>query len=207
MPNLSLKDAEYYIDDIAKEQMPYACAAALTKTASAIGSYLAKQSAHQFHTLTAFSKTHKTARIGGKPSPGSSYATLPADKNHGIDRMKAVLGNQHWGISEQIDNTSTIRKPKTSKYLWIPLQGRKRNYGPKKALKQRGTFVINSRRGTLIMQRKGKKGILTPLFLRRRQQTIKPKFSMQRIVESRSQKYMDYFFEQTMNKALETARW
>ena len=121
--------------------------------------------------------------------------------------MKAVLGNQHWGISEQIDNTSTIRKPKTSKYLWIPLQGRKRNYGPKKALKQRGTFVINSRRGTLIMQRKGKKGVLTPLFLRRRQQTIKPKFSMQRIVESRSQKYMDYFFEQTMNKALETARW
>ena len=103
MPNLSLKDAEYYIDDIAKEQMPYACAAALTKTASAIGNYLAKQSAHQFHTLTAFSKTHKTARIGGKPSPGSSYATLPADKNHGINRMKAVLGNQHWGISEQID--------------------------------------------------------------------------------------------------------
>ena len=211
MPNLSLKDAEYYIDDIAKEQMPYACAAALTKTASAIGNYLAKQSAHQFHTLTAFSKTHKTARIGGKPSPGSSYATLPADKNHGIDRMKAVLGNQHWGISEQIDNTSTIRKPKTSKYLWIPLQGRKRNYGPKKALKQRGTFVINSRRGTLIMQRKGKKGVLTPLF--RHAAAGDDAFlnrgagSMQRIVESRSQKYMDYFFEQTMNKALETARW
>ena len=85
MPNLSLKDAEYYIDDIAKEQMPYACAAALTKTASAIGNYLAKQSAHQFHTLTAFSKTHKTARIGGKcafPSRTQLFSSFSSRTDH-----------------------------------------------------------------------------------------------------------------------------
>ncbi len=204
--NVKLKDAEYYIDDIATKQMPFACSMALTKTAAAVGSHLAKQSAHQFNTLTPFSRTHKIARIGGKPSPGSSYATLPANKNDGIDKMKAVLGNQHWGIAEQIDIETKIRKPKTSKYLWVPLQGRKRNYGPKKALTQKGVFVVNGRRGTMIMQRKGKSKTLTPLFLRRRQQTIKPRFSMKRIVENRSQRYMDHFFEQAMSRALETAR-
>ena len=206
MINLKLKDAEYYMDDLARKQLPFACSSALTKTSIAIGEYLAKQSAHQFHTLTPFSRTHKSARIGGRPSPGSSYATLPADKNHGIDRMKATLGNQHWGIAEQIDDTTTVRKPKTSKYLWVPLQGRKRNYGPKKALGQKGVFVINGRRGSLIVQRKGKMKQLKPLFLRRRQQTINPKFSMKRIVENRAQRYMDFFFNEQMQKALDTAR-
>ena len=120
--------------------------------------------------------------------------------------MKATLGNQHWGIAEQIEDSTTVRKPKTSKYLWVPLQGRKRNYGPKKALGQKGVFVINGRRGSLIVQRKGKMKQLKPLFLRRRQQTINPKFSMKRIVENRAQRYMDFFFNEQMQKALDTAR-
>lgn len=206
MITLKLTDLEYYLDDIAKKQLPFACAIALTKTSATIGSVLAKQSSHQFHTLTPFSRTHKTARLGSAPSPGSSFATLPANKEHGLEKMKAVLGNQHWGISEQIDDTSTIRKPKNSKYLWVPLQGRKKNYGPQKALKQKGVFVTNTKKGTLIMQRKGKSRTLTPLFLRRKQQTIKPIFSMKRIVEVRAQKYMDMFFEQAMEQALRTAK-
>ncbi len=203
---IDIKDLKYYLDDMAQEQIPFACAMALTRTAAAVGNHLAKQSAQKFHSLTPFSRTHRTARIGGQPSPGSSYATLPADKHHGIGKMKATLGNQHWGIAEQIDVSSTIRKPKTSKYLWVPLQGRKRSYGPKKALSQKGVFVRNTKKGTLILQRKGKKGKLTPLFLRRRKQTINPKFSMQRVVESRAQRYMDHFFIQAMDRALETAK-
>lgn len=206
MTTLELKDFEYYLDDIAKKQLPFACSMALTKTSASIGSVLAKQSSTQFRTLTPFSRTHKIARVGSPPSPGSSFATLPANKEHGLDKMKAVLGNQHWGISEQIDDTSTIRKPKTSKYLWVPLQGRKKNHGPQKAMKQKGVFVTNAKKGTLIMQRKGKSKTLTPLFLRKKQQTIKPRFSMKRVVEVRAQRYMDIFFEQAMDQALRTAK-
>lgn len=203
---VDIKDLKYYLDDMAQEQIPFACAMALTKTSGACGDYLAKQSSQKFHTLTPFSRTHRTARIGGQPSPGSSYATLPADKHHGIAKMYATLGNQHWGIAEQIDITNTIRKPKTSKYLWIPLRGRRRNYGPKKALNQKGVFVRNTKKGTIIFQRTGKRGNIKPLFLRRRKQTINPKFSMQRIVENRTQRYMDHFFNLAMDRALETAK-
>ena len=206
MTEVALKDLEFYLDDIAEKQLPFACSMALTRTSAKIGDDLAKMSGHQFKTLTPFSRTHRTARIGGQPSPGSSYATLPADKNHGIKRMKAVLGNQHWGISEQIADGQSLRLPKTSKYLWVPLQGRKRNYGPKKALQKKGVFVTNTKRGTLIMQRKGKSKSLTPLFLRRQNQTITPRFNMHRIVAQRAQRYMDVLFIRAMDQALRTAK-
>lgn len=206
MTDVALKDLEFYLDDIAEKQLPFACSMALTRTSAKIGDDLAKMSGHQFKTLTPFSRTHRTARIGGQPSPGSSYATLPADKNQGIKRMKAVLGNQHWGISEQIADGQSLRLPKTSKYLWVPLRGRKRNYGPKKALKQRGVFISNTKKGTLILQRKGKSNKVTPLFLRRRKQTIKPRFNMHRIVAQRAQRYMDVLFIRAMDQALRTAK-
>ena len=205
MTEVNLKDLEYYLDDIAIKQLPFAGSMALTRTSAKIGDDLAKMSAHRFHTLTPFSRTHRTARIGGKPSPGSSFATLPADKKHGLKRMVAVLGNQHWGIAEQIETGQTIRTPKTSKYLWVPLQGRKRNYGPAKALKQKGVFVTNTKKGTLIMQRKGKSKTLKPLFLRRKQQTITPRINMRRVVEQRAQRYMDIFFYRAMEQALGSA--
>lgn len=206
MTDVKLKDLEYYLDDIAEKQLPFACAMALTRTSAKIGDDLAKKAAHQFHTLTPFSRTHRTARIGAAPSPGSSFATLPADKNHGINRMQAVLGNQHWGIAEQIADGQTVRRPLTSKYLWVPLQGRKRNFGPQKALKQRGVFVVNTKKGTYIMQRKGKSKTLKPLFLRCKQQMITPRFNMHKIVEKRAQRYMDVFFIRAMDQALRTAR-
>lgn len=206
MTDVALKDLEFYLDDIAEKQLPFACSMALTRTSAKIGDDLAKMSGHQFKTLTPFSRTHRTARIGGQPSPGSSYATLPADKNQGIKRMKAVLGNQHWGISEQIADGQSLRLPKTSKYLWVPLQGRKRSFGPKKALQKKGVFVTNTKRGTLIMQRKGKSKSLTPLFLRRQKQTITPRFNMHRIAAQRAQRYMDIFFIRAMDQALGSAR-
>ena len=203
---VQLKDASRYIDEIAQSQLPYGCAIALTNVSKAIGDHLAKTSAQRFHTLTPYSRTHKVARLGGQPSPGSSYATLPANKADGISGMKATLGQQHWGMAEQIDDDSTIRKPVKSKRLWIPLQGRRRKYGPGKARKESGTFVIKTSRGDyMMMKRKGKK--LTPLFLSRKQQKIIPKFSMKATMLRRTQHYMDYFFPRAMENAIRTARW
>lgn len=203
---VELKDLQYYMDTIAKEQLPFAVSKALTNTASKIGEDLAKEAAHQFHTLTPFSRTHRTARIGGQPSPGSSFATIPANKADGLQGMQAILGNQHWGIAQQIDETSTIRRPNKSKYLWVPIMGRKRNFGPKKAMTQKGTFVVNSKGKTLIMQRKGKSRTVTALFSRRKKQKINPRFNMKLISQKRAQRYMGVFFNRSMEMALRTAK-
>lgn len=205
---VELKDLQYYMDSVAKEQLPFAVAKALTNTSSKIGEDMAKEAAHQFRTLTPFSRTHRTARIGGQPSPGSSFATIPANKADGLNRMHAILGNQHWGIAQQIDERSTIRYPNKSKYLWVPVQGRKRNYGPGKALAQKGVFVVKTREGkTLILQRKGKSRTVTALFSRRVKQNINPRFNMKLISERRAQRYMNVFFDRAMTLALRTAKW
>ncbi|MBQ8465729.1 MAG: hypothetical protein IJ545_06960 [Alphaproteobacteria bacterium] len=204
---VELKDLKYYMDSVAKEQLPFAASKALTNTSSKIGEDLAKQAAHQFRTLTPFSRTHRTARLGGQPSPGSSFATIPAAKSDGLDRMQAILGNQHWGIAQQIDDTSTVRRPNKSKYLWVPVQGRKRNFGPGKAMTQKGVFITKTKDGkTLIMQRKGKSRTVTALFSRRKKQTINPRFDMKLISQRRAQRYMGVFFDRAMTAALRTAR-
>lgn len=43
MTDVKLKDLEYYLDDIAEKQLPFACAMALTRTSAKIGDDLAKK--------------------------------------------------------------------------------------------------------------------------------------------------------------------
>lgn len=206
---VELKDLKYYLDDMAQKQMPYACAKALTATSAKIGSDLAQMAAHRFYTTTPFSRTHKTARLGASSATvkASSFVTLPADKNHGMDRMQATLLNQHWGISEQIDSTTSERLPNKKKYLWVPLQKRRKNFSPGKARAQKGVFVIKSKGRYIMMQRKGKSQELTPLFSSRRSQTIRPQFNFKKIAEQRAQRYMNIFFNREMEAALRTAKW
>ena len=105
---LDISQLNSYIDDIAKRQMPFATASALTQTAATIGKHMANLTASSMKTLTPFSRTHRTARIGGAPSPASSYATIPANKRDGMGRMFAEVGNQHCGASR---NRSPRRRP------------------------------------------------------------------------------------------------
>lgn len=206
---IELKDLKYYLDDMAQRQLPFACAKALTDTSAKIGQDLSQMAAHQFYTTTPFSRTHKTARLGASPATvkASSFVTLPADKHHGLDRMQATLLNQHWGISEQIDSTTSERLPNKNKYLWVPLQKRRKNFTPGKARTQKGVFVIKSKGHYFMMQRKGKSRELTPLFMSRRSQTIRPVFNFKKITEQRAPRYMDIFFNREMEAALRTAKW
>ncbi len=204
---LDISQLNGYIDDIAKRQMPFATASALTQTAAAIGKHMANLTASGMKTLTPFSRTHRTARIGGTPSPASSYATIPANKRDGMGKMFAEVGNQHWGISEQIDQATTDRTPQNSKYLWIPLRGRKRSFTPGKALAQRNTFVARTPAGqTFIFQRKGKGRTITPLFLARKRQTITPRINFRSVANRYAQRLMSIYLDRAMEKALKTAK-
>lgn len=215
---VKLKDASRYIDEIAQSQMPYGCAMALTEVSKKIGSDLAVMSAQRFHTTTPWSKKHKAARLGAMPASvtSASFVTLPANKNHGIVDMKAVLLNQHWGLSEQMDDHSTIRKPAKSKYLWVPMSDRKKNTRPGKLIQaiksgKQGSrmFIGKGKDGRVyIFKRTSKKRYpIQPMFLRRITQTIEPRIDFKRVVMRRAQRYMDYYFTKCMDQAIRTAKW
>jgi len=199
MVEVELKDLEYYLDYMARKQLPYGCAGALTAVSAKIGADIAKISAHKFHTTGTFARSHKIARLGmpANSVKGSSFVTLPANKEHG-GNMRAILVNQHWGMSEQMNTTTSKRLPNKSKYLWVPLQKRGKNLKPSKVLNTKGVFFIKTKGHYLIVKRKGKSRTLTPLFSSRKSQTIKPVFNFKHITEQRAQRYMNIFFIQKM---------
>ena len=205
---LDLKNAKYYFDDIARKQLPYACAKTLTAVSAKVGEDIAARAGRSFHTTTLYSHSHKTARLGASPSSvkSSSFVTLPADKRHGLMNMKATLLNQHWGISQQVASSPSVRTPAKSKFLWAPVQTRRRHFSPGKALRGKNVFVIKSQDRPLIVKRKGKTRALTPLFAGRKTQTINPVFDFRRVAADRAQRYMNVIFEREITAALRTAR-
>lgn len=207
---LEVSQLPNYIDDIAKRQMPFATASALTQTASAIGKHMANLTASSMNTLTPFSRTHRTARIGGAPSPASSYATIPANKRDGMDKMFAELGNQHWGISEQIDQSSTDRTPNKTKYLWVPLQGRVRGFSPGKALNQKRTFLVHTKRSNQVFigrnKGRGTARRTSWLFVARRRQTITPRINFHSVAKRYAYRLMNIYIARELEKAIATAK-
>lgn len=209
--NIDINKLPQYLDDIAKKQLPFACALTLTHTAGRFGQAFAKMASRSFKTTTPFAQRYKSASKSGHVNPGYSWFSTIAKKEHGLDLMCAVVGNQHWGIAEQVGNTSTIRKTTSkAKYRWIPVHGkRSKNKGPGTFLdgKKKGVFVMKTQKGkTFIVSRAGKSRKITPLFMRRKQQTIKPKFNMQSFVDKYAEKYFNLFFDKDMDYALRTRK-
>ena len=212
--NVPLEKFKYYVDDIAKSQLPFACAKTLTFVARDIASDAVKLANLRFNVKhKTYLKNATQAKIGGQPSPARAFHSVPADKKQGLEGMVAIVGVTHWGIADLVDGQMDTRGTKTAKYRWVPLKGRKLGYGvkqayPEQGTKSKGNFFMRSRRGNrLLVTRAGKSNKLTPMFLRKKKQDMRPIFSLGKVSENRFEKYWDKYFETNMNKALETARW
>lgn len=209
---IDLKNLPGYMDTVAKEQLPFACASTLTHVAMKIAEDIAGLSSQRFHTLSSFARGSTTARLGQQPSKKYAYHAVPALKKDGLDRMQAVVGVSHWGLAEQVGVSPVERQTRTAKYRWVPLKGRKLGYGVRNAYpsdgnKSKGNFFMKSKRGnTLLVTRAGRSRKITPIFLRRKSQTIQPRINMPQLTRQRFKRYFDYYFERDMDRALKTAR-
>lgn len=200
-------DFKRWCDDIAQKQIPFAAAKALTDTAVKIATLAAAEASKKMTIRKKWAGTSKTARIGAFPNPSSSFFALPADKNKPMKRMFSIAGNQGWQMAQQIGENEIERKPLKAKTLWIPLDvKRSKANTPSVLLKRKGVFIRKTSKGLIMFQRKGKERALRPLYLLKKSQRIKPRYSFRYIAERRAERYFNFFFERAMKRAIETAR-
>lgn len=199
------KHIKNWLDDIAQKQIPFATAKALTDTASRIGQEIAARTASTMNIRSSWAAKYRTSRIGQAPNQSAAYTATPADKRSGLNNMQATVGTIGWQMAQQINNKDSIRKPRKAKNLWIPLNiKRTKSNSPSRMLKKRGVFINKTSKGTMMFQRQGKQ--IIPIYLARKQQTIKPRFNFVEMANHRADKYFNVFFHRAMIMAIRTAK-
>lgn len=211
---LDLEHLPGYLDDIAQKQLPFACAHALTHIAIKAADQAVKLANMRFnvvHRTYLQNATH--AKIGQKPSLARAVHAMPADYKKPIDEQKSIVGVTHWGIAELMGEHMTERRTLgKAKYRWVPLKGRKLGYGVKQAYpgqgsKSKGNFFIKSKRGKhLLVTRAGKSRKITPMFLRKKVQDIRPIFNLNKLADNVFKLNITKQLEDSMDFALRTAK-
>lgn len=211
--NIPLENFKYYMDNIAKEQLPFGCAMTLTRVAIDVAENCVKLANLRFNVKhRTFLKNATHAKIGQPPSPARAFHAMPANVKDGINAMKSTVGVTHWGIADLVDGRMDIRKTKTARYRWVPLKGRKLGYGVKQAYPgqgkySKGNFFMKSKKGNyLLVTRAGKSKKITPMFLRKKQQNMRPIFNINKIAENSFEKYWNKHFDVCMEQAIRTRK-
>lgn len=200
------KHIKKWLDDIAQKQIPFATAKALTDTAARIGQESAAKTATTMNIRSSWAAKYRTSRIGQTPNQSAAYTATPADKRSGLNNMQSTVGTIGWQMAQQIDNKDTIRRPHRSKSLWIPLNiKRTRTNSPGRMLRKKGVFIRSTTKGPMMFQRKGQQ--ITPIYLMRKKQTIKPRFNFLEMANHRADRYFNIFFHRAMDQAIRTAKW
>lgn len=188
-----------WLNGVARQQIPFATAQALTMTAKDAQRDL-KAEAGRTMTL----RNAHTAR---------GIRIKRAEKRDGFGAMNAQVGSIDWYVAGQADDASSVRTPQTSRYRYIPVKARP-NQGrriPKRftpaALAQIGTaFWKHQANGTaLVYQRTGKHG-LRLMYVAVPRQTIKPKLSLIHVVTMTANRTLRKNFIRSMQKAIKAAR-
>lgn len=224
--NIKLNDTQFMrqFTNLEQQQLPYATARALTKTANDIGKFTSAKVRAKMEIQKPWAAKLSQGRIGGNPSPSAVLASMPADKKKGIERMQATVGTIGWQMAEQMDGKTTIRKP-TGKahYRWVPMQSELK-HKPKKLknyqnkLRQptgKGRVFINTPNGgtgasagqKVVFERTSKKREpIRALYLLKPEQEIVPGINFMKIVEEWAPKIFPGAFRNTMTEALKTAK-
>lgn len=202
---LNEKHIKQWLDDIAQRQIPFATAKALTDTAARIGQEAASRTAITMNIRSSWAAKYRTSRIGQAPNQSTAYTASPADKRSGLNNMQSAVGTIGWQMAQQIDDKDTIRRPHKAKSLWIPLNvKRTRSNSPARMLKKKGVFIQKTSKGPIMFQRKGQQ--ITPIYLMRKKQTIKPRFNFLDMANQRAGRYFNVFFNRAMAMAIRTAK-
>lgn len=213
---LDNKAIHNWLDDIAKRQIPFATAKALTDTAKHVGEDIANKTKETMNAKK-WASSVRTSSIGGGIKKGSAYFVIPANKKDGLGKMKATVGTTGWQLAQQEAGIVSIRKPLKRKYIYIPIKpftklnlAKSSSTKPKKLLKNKmyGSFFLTSSKGNkFIYERVGKgKWNIKARYKVQEQQPINPKFSFNDEATNIIKSKFSYYFNCAMKNAIKTAK-
>ena len=190
-----------WMNGVAREQVPFATAQALTMTAKDAQVDLRNKAAEDLTLRNAHTK--RGIRI------------QRANKRDGLYRMNAQVGSIDWYFADQADEGESTRKPQQARYRYIPVKARKnkarripKRMTPAALASAKNVFWQDQDDGTaLVYRRKGRGGSkLELLYVAVPIQKVKPAFSLADTVRGTAQRKMRRNFIRSMQKAIRTAR-
>lgn len=204
---LDNKAIHNWLDDIAKRQIPFATAKALTDTAKHIGEDIANKTKETMNAKK-WASSVRTSSIGGGIKKGSAYFVIPANKKDGLGKMKATVGTTGWQLAQQEAEIVSIRKPLKAKNLYIPLRGTRnmtKKPKPSSLFKKKNIFIKKTEKGTILFE-KSASNRSTPMYKIVKTQPINPKFSFNDEATNIIKSKFSYYFNCAMKNAIKTAK-
>ena len=193
------RELERGVRRLVGDQMPFAVALTLTKTA--------KDAQSDERHAAAGSMTLRNNWVQ------RGFQVTAARKSDGIDRMQAVVGHRDWYIEQQMGEPSVTRTPRSKRHLYVPLRGVRKSKGqrirrnnrPGALLKKKNIFFIESK-GKTFIARVGRGDRITLMYMQLRRQRIDPVASFKNVfLQSVAQKIGNNFLE-SASTALKTRR-
>ena len=187
-----------HLDWIAKTQIPFAVARALTITAKDAKEAIGKEMTGAMTLRSNYVKAglHVTA----------------ARKKDGLNRMTSVVGHKDWYMAQQMGKRTVERKSRNSKYQFIPRGVRRtktgkisKNNRPSNIFKRKSVFFHETGNGRgYIFERRGGRSKL--LYSAIPKQTIKPKMDFEKEAQQTAGKRLNINFIHSMRIARRSAR-
>lgn len=200
--SLTVNTAEFnrWLNGVAREQIPFASAKALTLTAKDAQAAL-KSAAAGAMTL----RNQHTAR---------GLRIRPADKRDGMG-MKAEVGSKDWYMADQAGEREEVRSPQSAKYRYIPKKARPsktaripKRMTPAAIAGNPNAFWRHKPDGTaLVLERTGRGGkSLRLLHVAVPKQRLNPAMSLADIVQATASRRIRRNFVLSMQQAIKSAR-
>lgn len=201
--SMTINTAEFnrWLNGVAREQVPFATAKALTMTAKDAQGDL-RGAAGQSMTLRN-QHTDRGLRISR------------AEKRDGMLGMKSEVGSIDWYAADQMDERSNIRQPQAARYRYIPVKARpnKARAIPKRL---KPAALVNSPKtfwrpkpggGALIYERIGRGGHkLRLLYVAVPRQRVEPAMSLADTVRATATRKLRRNFILSMGQAMRTVK-
>ena len=200
--SVKVNTAEFnrWMNGVARDQVPFAMARALTRTAQDAQKDIKAELGSSFTLRNAH--TARGIRI------------TRAEKKDGF-RMKSEVGSIDWYVKDQVDDRDSTRQPKAAKYRYIPKGARSGKKGriPKRLKPAALTTLENvfwkpKADGTaLVYQRMGKTGSrLKLLYVAVPKQRIRPGFSFASKVRQTANRTLRRNLIRSMQSAIKSAK-
>jgi hypothetical protein len=212
-------DLNRWVDDIAKRQIPFGTAKALTDMTGIIGLNTANRSRQTMDIRAGWAGTFRPSRVGAEnnPSTSAAFTSVPADRKKPIAEMEAHVGTTSWALKEQIGIEAVTRRMPSNakgKYLWVPLSKELKGSAEtrKKYLKEYASghgrvFFHHIHSKVFLSMREGASRYpIKSLFRLETEQGIAVRFDFIKEAYTDAHREFPYVFTKAMEYALKTAK-
>lgn len=188
-----------FLKRLARKQLPFATARALTWTAKDAQKHVQQAMTGAMQLRSAY--VRRGLRI------------TAARKSDGMHRMQSEVGHLDWFMAQQLSHHKHVRRAKAAEYQYIPRQVRRtktgripKNMKPAQVLKKPNVFMVETGKDRAAIYQKTRPGHLKLLYSAVKSQTIEPALSLEDEVNDVAGRRLQRNWTRSMSLAVRNAK-